>query len=161
MTPQFKPYQMVYVTEEGDCEGGTFYYIGEVISMPLPDGNIMVRRVPAHPGTAQEMPMTKLTALQPHQKAKWVHYARVRGSGQFPVDMLRYDSAVPLNFSLEPHAFHRTRSVPVIIPSFGFDDLIVCNVTKSRTDSGWTPERWRSFLWTCTPLKAEPIGGYA
>lgn len=114
--------------------------ICQIISYPTPDGTIIIRTVPGHSGTLKEVNLKDLSHAEQHYR--WVHYARVEGSGSFPVDMLRYDCAVPLNFDLE-----------AIDPKFGFDSRIIAAVSKFEERTPFTVDRWRSFLWSITTIK--------
>lgn len=95
----FKPYQLVYVSEPNvDVQSGMHRYVGEVLSFVTPDDTIMVRRVPGFPGSLVELP---IGYLQPCTWSKpCVNVAAVEGKGYFPMDMLRYDSCVPVNFDI-------------------------------------------------------------
>jgi hypothetical protein len=75
----------------------------------------------------------------------------VEGSGEFPTDMLRYDSCVPVNES-DARAIARR-----------YDDSMdplarrqVQVETRGR-DRYWLPteERWRSFTWRVVPGSLE------
>jgi hypothetical protein len=143
----FEPNQIVTVKWEGPWD---YRHYGEVMSRRCPNGTYMVRMVPAHPGTLKEIPEEMLTKVIAN-KPKYVHYAKVRGNGSFPYDMLRYDFAAPVNFSLtQEYPFH-TKPNPVF--DFG-EELVVARASQFK-QAGWTAERWRSFLWSCQPLAAE------
>jgi hypothetical protein len=152
-----KPYTLVDV-EVADpfVEQGRRHFVGQVMSFPYLEGLtevVKVRRVPGHPGTLIDVPLRDLSPARGRSK-KFVHYAEVRGVGTFPSDMLRYDSCVPVNFEVVEDEYGRVRAVP--------DEegapLLVADVTDSATPS-WTTERWRSFLWTVTPLRTERVEG--
>lgn len=68
----------------------------------------------------------------------------VRGSGQFPLDMLRYDACVPDRqedvFSVAPVTIH---------------DRTVQLRRYAMTDAPATSDRWRSFGWTV--VSEEPV----
>lgn len=73
---------------------------------------------------------------------KYEHFAIIRGSGAFPIDMLRYDSCRPLR---EEDAGKIER---VSNPMIGDNDPWEIRVKKYSTlarVAGWTPERWKSF----------------
>ena len=132
------------------CEGEIHRFIGEVMSFPIPgeEQMVMVRRVPKHPGTIEEMPMTWIEGEVKKSDARCVSYAVVGGKGTFPIDMLRYDHAVPVNFEIVtgdrgPHAR--------LLPGMG-DELIVAKVGRN-----WTKARWSSFLWGLHELTVEPL----
>ena len=181
MKSKFSPYQLVYVNHPNThAEGGRFGFIGQVMSYPIDVGQvvrddiargaapslatnqtmrelsavptIMVRRVPGHPGTLQELPLGIVSELDaPRNKWKYVSYAYVsrRGShpfDMFPVDMLRYDCCAPLNFALaEDSSYGGVRAD--LDPQFGFDRLVVAKVCE-RKYGRWTERRWESFGWT-------------
>jgi len=145
--PLYKPNQHVRVQMDG------YAYIGEAMSFPTPEGTLMVRRVIGHPGTLEEIPLDKVS---PAEKHKFVHYAAVAGSkySSFPVDMLRYDMAAPVNFKLiEEDGRVRTE----IDPSFGFEELVVATCTTNRRATAWCKERWSSFLWGLREIKTEAL----
>lgn len=147
--PRIRPYTFIDVNE------GDYHYIGQVMSFVTPDQTVMVRRVPGHSGTLVEQPMSKLRETA--RKPKYVHYAAVSGRSSFPVDMLRYDDAAPLNFSFVESDSGRVTCE--IDPAFGFDELIVATVSDTkRWPPAWTPERWRSFMWSIREVKTEQIG---
>lgn len=155
MKTQLKPYQLVQVRVEDAVERGVRTYLGEVMSYTTPDNTIMVRRVPGHPGTLDELPVGQLTLIQPKLKRVRISYAQVGGSGSFPLDMLRYDSCVPVNFRLVPHEEVLNRLVPVVDPAFGWEGAVVARVTALGYRQGFTVARWSSFLWGCKELKSE------
>lgn len=159
MKTTFKPYQLVEVFVKAEVEQGTYSYIGEVLSFETPERTIMVRRVPGHPGTLDEVQMEQLKVIHPTLKRVRISYARVGGSGSFPLDMLRYDSCVPVNFKLVPHERLTHRLIPQIDPAFGWADAVVARVTPVNLRSGFTTARWSSFLWGCKELKTETYAG--
>lgn len=64
-------------------------------------------------------------------------YATVRGSGRFPIDMLRYDRCYPADGHLgldegEPY------------------EVRLAQVHDRGLQKRWTPQRWASFGWTLT-----------
>lgn len=131
---------------------GDFRHFGQVLSRRTPTGTFMVRTVPGHPGTLLELPEVQLTPTD--ARVKWIHYAEVQGplknprSFNFPVDMLRYDYAAPVNFNLETGE---------IVPNFGFGEkLIVAKGTTTRHPN-WTVDRWRSFVWSCKHVTTTPL----
>lgn len=156
-TPKhLKPYALVWVTVATRySESGNYRYVGEVMSYPLPDNHIMVR-VPNHPGTLDEVAIDDVSPLDAHHKPRWVSYAIVKGTGQFPVDMLRYDSCRPVNFVLTEQ-YSGMRAVVRTEMGYG-TDLIVARCDE-RAHPRWTPARWSSFLWQIQELKTENIGG--
>jgi hypothetical protein len=132
-----KPWMLVEVKHED------YSHIGEVMSLPIPDGTIMVRLVPGHPGTLQELKISQLTALKNQTKRRWIHYAEVSGKGSFPVGMLSRDHASAVNFNLE------TLKIYDVLPK-----LLVAKVTETKLPN-WNIERWESFGWTCKPIHTE------
>lgn len=166
MKSQYKPNQLVWVKQPGYAEQGSYSYIGEVMSYVIPDTTrdarlaqptIMVRRVPGHPGTLEEMPVSQLSALHGTTRYRFVEYVTVlKGVGEWPVDMLRYDNCAPVNFKFKANRWG-VFCVPEIDPSFGFEDTIVAKVCRTRTGATWTPERWKSFLYHIRGLKVIPL----
>ena len=138
----FKPYQLVTVQADG------YRYNGEVMSYETPDHTAMVRRVPGYPGTLEEQPVSKLSVLEEKPKNRYVHYAIIDGRGGFPVDMLRYDWAVPVNFKL----IERNKQYlsgwldPEVDESFGLNGLWIAHLSD-KSKPNWTSARWSSFLW--------------
>lgn len=152
----FKPHEFVFVTEQSDSvECGAHTYIGEVMSVGIPMHTLMVRRVPGHPRTLVQLPVGKLQHLRKDQRPLHVHYARVAGIGQFPVDMLRYDQCVPVNFKLVPDSWGK-HTKPEIDLSFGFGNALVV-ARAVRRGEPWTVGRWNSFLWSIKPINAEKL----
>ena len=129
-----KPYDLVRVKMEG------FACCGQVISKETPEGTIMVRIVPDDPGTMVEKKVSDLTSLN-KSDYKYVQYASVTGSGCFPVDMLRYDFAAPVSFTIE-----ETDRGPKTILKDGFSELIIARAVRTKKQE-WTVGRWSSFLW--------------
>ena len=82
---------------------------------------------------------------------KYIHIAEVRGSGAFPLDMLRYDACWPthqedvlnIGTTLGRNAKERTVSVSTITTH---------RITKDAIP--FTEGRWRSFGWTLTYKRA-------
>ncbi len=142
---EFKPYQLVLVQEDG------YNYIGQVISRITPENTYMVRRVPGDPSTMEEFHSSKLKTID--QDRKWVQYATVAGLMGFPIDMLRYDYCVPVNFKLEEDRWG-SKTKPIIINDD--KELIVARATRRKNDE-WTKGRWSSFLWGIKELKTLPI----
>jgi hypothetical protein len=158
MNPKnLKPYVVCVAQRDG------YRHAVELMSFPIPgaalsrdaapaDATIMARRVPGHPGTLEELPTDILESTS--VKHKWVHYAKVRGTGQFPVDMLRYDFAAPVNFVIGKN--WTGPRAGAIDPSFGFDGLVIAQCTPNRNPT-WTPARWASFLWRIDELTSQSI----
>lgn len=143
---QLAPYDIVKVQTS---YGATFY--GEAMSFPVPgergaDPTIMVRRVPGDPRTLEEFKLHRVTHYP--KRPRYVHYAIVKGTGSFPLDMLRYEFAAPVNFDLIlEYPYYRFS---------GRDetDLIIAYASPLIRPR-WTNDRWRSFGWELTPLKTE------
>jgi hypothetical protein len=134
------------------------FYIGEAMSFETPDRTAIVRRVPGHPGTLEEMPVGILS--KPLYKPRWVHYATaemLEPHTCFPVDMLRYDVAVPVNFRLGDNCFDDSHNV-LVDERMGLTGLVVATTTTSKAQKAWTPERWHTFGWHVQPLRTERIG---
>jgi len=155
-TQQLKPYQLVRVKAEG------YGYLGQVISRPFIEGDvemIMVRRVPDDPATMEKMKVQELLVANVYDppKAKWVHYAKVSGKGTFPIDMLRYDFAAPVNFKFVEDRWGDLTKPELTTQEYG-EDLIVATASELKSQ-GWTGDRWRSFMWSCVPMKSVKIEG--
>jgi hypothetical protein len=135
---RLKPYLLVMV--EGD-EGHR--YIGQTMTFPLPEGTIMVRRVPGHAGTLIELPVSALKVLPNQERRRFVQYAKVSGHGSFPWDMLRRENAVPVNFDPETLEIDPAFKITVLL---GDDARLIAKVTDGHT-ALWNYERWRSFGW--------------
>lgn len=159
MKPQFKLYQLVWVIVRNQhTESGKYMHAGEVLSLPTPDSTVMVRRVPGHPGTLEEVKLADLMAMTGGPKHKYIHYAIVQGHGQFPTDMLRYDQCAPVNFKLVPDRWG-TLTATEFLPGFeGERDLMVAKTSSRRGAQPWCVERWQSFLWSCKEVRVEQIG---
>jgi hypothetical protein len=152
MHPKYRPFDLVRVKEQFlDTEVA---YFGQLISYPTPEETIMVRRVPDDPSTMVEMPLSaiELVSFPRLYRPHWVQYAKVSGRFDFPVDMLRYDSCVPVNFTLE----ESERGQVITQVTDGGPDLIVAKATSTRQD-GFTYARWASFSWTAQGLKTLKI----
>jgi hypothetical protein len=135
----YKPYQYVSVKHEG------YSHVGEVISYEIDnsdDQTVMIRLVPGDPSTIVEVPINCIKPVKGNYK--WVHYAVTWGFGQFPIDMLRYDCAAPVNFTFndDGEAILNEGEINYIVAR--------CSELKRWT---WTYERWRSFMWNIEPLK--------
>jgi hypothetical protein len=154
-----RPYQLVHVRRPmPGCQGESYRYIGETMSLPIPrtetnELTIMVRRVPGHPGTLDEINVDWIEGVAKKQDARRVSYAVVKGVGAFPLDMLRYDNAVPVNFTLDDTF---TGPQAKLLPGMG-EELIVAKVGGSLTTTVWTKERWSSFLWGIREIAVESL----
>lgn len=150
---KFKPNDFVVVRHPSEwVEGGQFNVTGQVVSYPFPEEKgeveaVMVRMVVGDAGTMERVPIDRL--FQPYGKPKWVQYARVWGGSSFPMDMLRYDHAYPVNFYAEQEYFRGTRMGMCIRMKEGYDsdnDLIIGR-TADYKNAPWTEGRWNSFAW--------------
>lgn len=135
-----KPYLLVRVRMPD------YQYIGETMGFPMPEGTIMVRRVPGHPGTLEELRVTQVEPIDGSHRQRWVHYARVAGAYSFPIDMLRRENASPVNF--DPETGQRLKGVEPDEP------LTIAKVTD-RKIYDWNEARWSSFGWKCDPFHSE------
>lgn len=141
-----KPFDLVIVDHYD------YKHIGQVISNPHGDGQISVRMVPDDPSTMKVVLEKQLT--KPLLKYKWVHYAKVSGRFSFPVDMLRYDYAAPVNFQITQTDHGYKASMPRDWDS----ELVIAKCTELLNPS-WTVLRWNSFSWNITHLKSLKIEG--
>lgn len=75
---------------------------------------------------------------------------QVEGAGQFPFDMLRYDSCYPATqgdaFALEPHRRERRKVT------------LLANVTVQEIFSVPDHERWQSFMWKVVDGSRQQVG---
>ena len=134
-----KLYDIVLVQRDG------YAHYGQILSRVTPTNTAMVRMVPGHPGTLREMSIDVLheTTISPG----FVHYAVVQGIGSFPVDMLRREGAVPLNFDPDTKEFDR---------SFGTEEFMICKVSELR-EPNWNEDRWDTFGWQVFETHTEEI----
>jgi len=139
-----KPGKLVLVSHPGE----TRRFHGEVMSFPTPDDTIMVRQFPTFPGTLIEVPLSNIEC---ESKVKYLNFAYVDGRGFFPADMLRYDVAVPLNFTID------SDGRAVLDPIWEGTRLMVGKATDTKTEQAFTVARWSSFNWGCEPFKQERI----
>lgn len=151
---KLKPYMLVRVILSGKTsyyEQGKRALVGEVMSFQTPENTVMVRRIPGHPGTLIEVPVSAIEEIK-GGTFRYVQYAVVAGNGTFPSDMLRYDSCEPVNFDLvDGYSGPKAQLHP------GETELIVARPTPSQTP-GWTIGRWSSFLWGIRHIRTERIG---
>lgn len=161
-----KPYTLVHVNLRMTLG---YQFIGEVMSFPIPNGvepeTVMVRRAPGHPGTLIEVPVSALSAVE-KGRTKFIHYAAVADSPRraeredpmFPVDMLRYDCAAPVNFEVRADDYHGTVAT-VADEQFGFgkERVIACVSAHRDPDRAFCKERWGSFLRSIRVIKSETI----
>jgi hypothetical protein len=183
MNKLIKPNTLVYVNLR-DTLG--YAFIGEVMSFEVPpvyapcsqhtkvDGSChdcamntvgptaMVRRVPGHPGTLVELPVSCLAAVN-KADCKYIHYAIVnsrteRDDPMFPVDMLRYDCAAPVNFTIRADDYHGTIA-SIADSTFGWGaERVVATVSKHRDPArAFCRERWGSFLRSIRHIATEVL----
>lgn len=144
---KLKPYQQVVLQNDG------YSHLAETISYPTPDGTIMVRRVPGDPTTMIEVQLDKLSEAT--GKYRFVHYAKVHLSFDFPMDMLRYDFAAPVNFQLVEDDWGRVKA----ILNDGEDSYIVARAHQNKNVDPWTHARWNSFCARVEPMNVLKIEG--
>lgn len=130
-TRPFKPHELARMTVTRSKRPR----IVEVISMPTPEGTIMVRMVPGDPSTLREVLMSTLTMIP---KERYCYIARVLCNGyKFPEDMLRYDRA----------AFYdadKDEAKDKSVTSYTHEEVLIYTIGTRRQPS-WTAARWRSF----------------
>lgn len=149
------PFQCVRIDDPNG-----FSYCGETVSLPTPEGTIMVRRVPGDPTTMEAMPLDRILPMD--WKPRLVHYAEVYGSGSFPTDMLRYDFACPVNFRITedyPHWEPIEGAEPAPVRERpNSRGLIIATVSRQgRSSNPWCSERWRSFMWSVKELRKRGV----
>lgn len=144
----WKPYDLCRVQRPD------YAHAGEIISRPYKSDAgvevVQVRRVVNDCRTVEEMPTSILHQLT--YKPKYVHYATVSGVGYFPVDMLRYDYAAPVNFTIHEDDFGRITTTL----AEGETELTIATVSD-RSQPNWTSARWASFLWKVKPVSTLKI----
>lgn len=154
---KFAPYDLVEVKiHDPHAQGDQRTFIGEVISYPIPNGKapttIMIRRVPCNPGTLEEVLLDDCS--WPYNSYRWLHYAAVMPVTplyrRFPSDMLRYDSCVPLNFTLDDDK-------PVLLDGHDKDSKLIVVDVSLRATAQWTKDRWSSFGWRCEHILTQSI----
>ncbi len=145
-----KPHQLMWMEEPG------YRFIGEVMSFPFlrADGkaSVMVRRIPGCPGTLEERAVGGLNPVTPRGR-RFVHYAKIAGRSEFPLDMLRYDCCAPMNFVINQNPESGFLYAAIDLDA-GLSDLIVGRILETRYGA-WTPSRWASFGWSCEPIYME------
>ena len=147
---ELKVHDIVVVNHED------YRHCGEVISRPIGNGGIMVRMVPGDPDTMQEVSVASLSVL--NEKPNWVHYAEVSGNFGFPIDMLRYDFAAPVNFTFTGDDRHTTVYKP---ENAVWGERLVIAAASLYKQPRWTIDRWRSFCWGIKPLNDVKLEGVA
>lgn len=163
MELKLAPYQLINACDPARSYEHNHGFIAEAMSFKTPDNTIMVRRVPGHPGTLIELHTDYISGVLPEatRARPWfVHYAIVAGgrSSSFPVDMLRFDQCVPVNFSIK---YNGERHIAVIDqPENNLigegEALIVAQTSQKRFDP-FTHARWGSFLWGCRQIVTEEL----
>jgi hypothetical protein len=83
------------------------------------------------------------------------HEYTVRGTGEFPIDMLRYDRSAPQNEadSARIHlSFHERLDGDRVI-------ALTHPCLDHKRNCQWQPtfRRWESFLWRVTTINGEPV----
>lgn len=78
--------------------------------------------------------------------AIYIHTAKVKGSGSFPMDMLRYDQCFP---ATEDDSYEMTRASSV--------REITVKAWSDRPFSAFTPARWHSFTWSLEHLETRKL----
>lgn len=78
------------------------------------------------------------------------HTMLVKGSGHFPLDMLRYDCCFPAD----------TDGVKALSNSWedGEVEVLMVRYTKAKNDRAFTPARWQSFGWSCSAVDTCKVG---
>lgn len=74
----------------------------------------------------------------------------VKGSGPFPLDMLRYDRCFPSGFADVKHLGETTWRREVRLVSFSAEAKAMIH-----------EDRWRSFGWEVVDIKVAPLNGGA
>lgn len=143
MKTELKPYDLVLVKRDA------YSHIGQVISRPM-EKTIMVRLVPDDPTTIVELPLSCLQRTL--YKYKWVQYAEVRGSFCFPIDMLRYDKAAPVNFYIDDDG-------AMLKDECSEDKAFIIGRAVTRKSQEWTVARWSSFCWSLKELRTLKLEG--
>lgn len=146
-----KPYQLVQVTRRID--GTEFQWVGQTMSFPTPGETIMVRKVPGHPGTLEELKTEQVQVLLSQTRRRWVHYAVVKPHKElgpladlltsFPMDMLRRERAVAVTFDPETN----TRQE---------EQYLIAKVGEVKKPN-WNTERWKSFGWELKEVRSERV----
>ena len=142
-----------------------YHHPVEVMSFITPDNTYMVRRVVSHPGTLEEVHVNRLTPMSWRPgKVTYLEVSSVvnpRGRRlPFPVDMLRYDCAAPLNFKLEPRivgGYDTGWEASDVDTSFGFEGLVVAIASPAGRVVAGTVERWNSFSWGVKYIATEVL----
>ena len=92
-------------------------------------------------------------AIKSSAPMKWMHFAKISGTGGFPIDMLRYDNCIPASEE-DAHTIERVCN-PML---WGEEPTWTVQVKKYSDLKGhgyWTEGRWNSF--GCT---LEETAGY-
>ena len=95
--------------------------------------------------------------LETHERPKYRSFAVVMGTGEFPYDMLRYDSCHPWR-ETDSSAMRNDLFDPQAEISAGQETRWVV-VVREHVDSAprWTPGRWKSMGWTLVESTPEEI----
>jgi hypothetical protein len=77
----------------------------------------------------------------------YIYFARVRGNGPFPYDMLRYDACFPAQQEDVLAMCQRERAgIPGLQRTVN-----LMTVTTARIKTPFHPARWATFGWECEP----------
>jgi hypothetical protein len=129
--------------------------IVEVISYPFPGNDkepdkkdrVNVRMMPGDATSMQTVSVHQIQVhpvLSKHSGPLFVHYAKAKGRGYFPVDMLRTTGAC-----LEKNGD--------IIAKFPADsEVLIYQVTTGR-QVHWYADRWKSFDWEIQPISTQML----
>lgn len=122
---------------DANVEQGQRRFHAQVVAEPY-NGQVLINRIPGDRLTQESVPLADIS--RDGSKNCWVHYAEVERVGYglwgFPFDMLRYDSCIPVNFTLASDG-------PDIILTHG-KLPIVARVTVNA-HAQFTDGRWKSF----------------
>ena len=153
MKREFKPHDILSLRVK--LGGSDWVTYVEAISYPFGEGKdeeINVRMIPGDPCSMKTVSTADLVRHVEPPKSLWVQFGEVRGSGQFPWDMLRYDRCWPVNFDLS-FDDHGRCSIEMKshldLEDDGRNRLFIARVADTKkAASTWTYGRWGSFLWS-------------
>jgi len=74
---------------------------------------------------------------------KWKHFAKITGSGGFPIDMLRYDNCIPASEE-DANTIERVCN-PMLWDEEPTWTVQVKKHSDVKGNGYWTPGRWHSF----------------
>lgn len=136
----FKPYDLASLK----IKTSNRRRVVEIISRPWHEESgkerIKVRMVPNQPTTLDEVSVDELL---PFQKKKYIQFAKVICSiGPFPEDMLRYDSAMIYDHTIDENKeLGWPKNCEVLIYRL-----------VDRKSQQWTIDRWKSFCCDIEPI---------